>query len=149
MSQSMTKPTEWMWAQRRLRSAWASAQSDQSLLCTQWIAKDPSFLQFWKMIMSRLMTKPIKWHVHPAKTQISLGICPVWSEALPSTWRNLGSLATHWAHSKESDQNGWMPRLIWIFAWRTCHFVDFVMRLLTCGSHYHAVIILQVFCKNP
>ena len=24
--------------------AWASAQSDQSSLCTQWVAKDPSFL---------------------------------------------------------------------------------------------------------
>ena len=30
---------------------------------------------------SRLMTKPAKWHVHPAKTQISLGIRPVWSES--------------------------------------------------------------------
>ena len=25
------------------------------------------------------MTEPTKWHVRPAKTQISLGICPVWS----------------------------------------------------------------------
>ena len=25
------------------------------------------------------MTKPTKWHVPPVKTQISLGICPVWS----------------------------------------------------------------------
>ena len=34
-----------MCAQRRLRSAWASAQSDQShSLCAQWAAKDPSFL---------------------------------------------------------------------------------------------------------
>ena len=30
--------------QQRLRSAWASAQSDQSSLCAQWVAKDPSFL---------------------------------------------------------------------------------------------------------
>ena len=29
-----------------------------------------------------------------------------------SAWRNLGSLATHWAHSEDSDQTGWMPRLI-------------------------------------
>ena len=29
--------------------------------------------------MSHLMTKPTKWPVHPAKTQISLGIRPVWS----------------------------------------------------------------------
>ena len=33
-----------MCAQPRLRSAWASTQSDQSLLCTQWVAKSPSFL---------------------------------------------------------------------------------------------------------
>ena len=32
-------------AQRRLRSAWASTQSYQSLLCTQWVAKDLRFLQ--------------------------------------------------------------------------------------------------------
>ena len=30
--------------QQRLRSAWASAQSDHSSLCAQWVAKDPSFL---------------------------------------------------------------------------------------------------------
>ena len=33
MSRLMTKPTKWQCAQRRLRSAWASAQSDQSLRC--------------------------------------------------------------------------------------------------------------------
>ena len=31
--------------QRRLRSAWASAHSDQSSLCAFWVAKDPMFLQ--------------------------------------------------------------------------------------------------------
>ena len=44
ISRNMTKPTKWLCAQRGLRSAWASAQSDQSLLCAQWVAKDPSFL---------------------------------------------------------------------------------------------------------
>ena len=33
VSRDMTKPTKWLCAQRRLRSAWASAQSDQSLRC--------------------------------------------------------------------------------------------------------------------
>ena len=33
ISHLMTKPTKWLWAQRRLGSAWASAQSDQSLCC--------------------------------------------------------------------------------------------------------------------
>ena len=59
------------------------------------------------------MTKPTKWHVHPAKTQISLSIRPVWSESSLSVWRNLGSLAAHWVHSENSDQTGWMPRLVW------------------------------------
>ena len=41
----MTKPTMWLCAQRRLRSAWASAQSDQSLsFALKWVAKDTSFL---------------------------------------------------------------------------------------------------------
>ena len=51
----MMKPTKWLCAQRRLRSAWASAQSDQlrpawesaqfdqSSLCTQWVDRKPSF----------------------------------------------------------------------------------------------------------
>ena len=47
--------------------------------------------------------KPTKWHVRPAKTQISLGIRPVWSESSLSAWRTLGSLATHWAQSGDSD----------------------------------------------
>ena len=33
ISHDMTKPTKWLCAQGRLRSAWASAQSDQSLRC--------------------------------------------------------------------------------------------------------------------
>ena len=35
---------------------------------------------------------------------ISLGSWPVWSESSLSAWRNLESLASHWAHSKGSDQ---------------------------------------------
>ena len=66
--------------------------------------------------MNRLMTKPTKWHVRPVKTQISLGIRPVWSESSLTAWRNPGSLATHWAHSEDSDKTGRMSRLIWVFA---------------------------------
>ena len=33
LSHDMTKPIKWVCAQRRLRSAWAYAQSDQSLCC--------------------------------------------------------------------------------------------------------------------
>ena len=89
---------------------------------------------------SRLMTKPTKWHVRPAKTQISLGIRPVWSESSLSAWRKLGSLATHWAHSEDSDQTGRMPKLIWVFVGCTCHFVSFVTRRLS-----HEVTTLEIF----
>ena len=58
-------------------------------------------------------------NVRPAKTQISLGFRPFWSESLLSAWRKLGSLATHWAHSEDSNQTGQMPTLIWVFAGRT------------------------------
>ena len=77
--------------------------------------------QFYNKQKSRLVTKPTKWHMRPAKTQISLDIRPVWSESSLSAWRMLGSLATctHCAHSEDSDQTGRMPRLIWVFAGRT------------------------------
>ena len=39
--------------------------------------------------------KTNKVTVRPAKTQISLGIRPVWLESSLSAWRKLGSLATH------------------------------------------------------
>ena len=73
--------------------------------------------------------KTNKMSVRPAKTQISPGIRPVWSESSLSAWRKLGSLATHWVHSEDFDQTGRMPRLIWVFAGRT-HFLGFVMSRL-------------------
>ena len=81
--------------------------------------------------MSRSITKPTKSTGHPMKTQISLGIRPVWSESSLSAWRNIGSLATHWAHSEDPDQTGRM-RLIWVFVGRIGHFVGFVMHWLEC-----------------
>ena len=51
------------------------------------------------------MTKPTNLSVRPAKTRISLGIGPVWSESSLSAQGNIGSLATHWAHSE--DWSGW------------------------------------------
>ena len=65
--------------------------------------------------------KTNKMSVGPAKTRISLGIRLVWSESSLSAWRNLESLATHWAHSEDPDQTGQMPRLIWVFAGRKVH----------------------------
>ena len=81
--------------------------------------------------------KTNKMTVRPAKTLISLGIRPVWSES---------SLCTQWvakdpsflhADSEDSDQTGRMPRLIYMslrwahkpFCW-FCHEVAHFLRVL-------------------
>ena len=53
--------------------------------------------------------------VRPAKTQISLGIRPVWPESLLcAQWVAKDPSVLH-ADSEDSDQTGRMPRLIWVF----------------------------------
>ena len=110
--------------------------------------------------MSRLVTKPTKWHVRPAKTQISLGIRPVRSESSLSAWRKLGSL-TNIPNSKFIHFSGytitynymrcntisytssyplnaqrrlwsdWADAQIYLsLGWAHSHFVGFVMRRL-------------------
>ena len=79
MSRLVTKPTMWLCVQLRLRSTWASAQSDQSLHCLHEESLGPEL--------------PIE---HTAKTLIRLGICPGWSDQSSlSAWRSNGSLATY------------------------------------------------------
>ena len=53
----------------------------------------------------------------PAKTQL----CTQWVVKDPGFLH---------VDSEDSDQSGQMPRLIWGFTGRTCHFVGFVMRRL-------------------
>ena len=56
--------------------------------------------------------KTNKMTVRPAKTQISLGIRPVWSESsLCAQWVANDPSLLH-ADSEDSDQTGRMPRLI-------------------------------------
>ena len=62
--------------------------------------------------------------------QISLGIRPVWSESSLCAQRVAKDPSFLHADSEDSDQTGQMPRLIWVFAGRTCHFVGFVTRRL-------------------
>ena len=72
-----------------------------------------------KTIWAASWQNPTKWHVRPAKTQVSLGIRPVWSESSLSAWKKLGSLATRWVLGDDSIQTGRMFRLIWVFDGRT------------------------------
>ena len=69
--------------------------------------------------MSRDTKQNNKVTVSPAKTQISLGIRPVWSESsLCAQWVAKDPRFPH-ADSEDSDQTGRMPRLIWVFAGHT------------------------------
>ena len=104
MSQRMTKPTKWHVRPTKtqislcIRPVWS-----ESSMYTQYVAKDPSFLHadsedsdqtgrmpslIWVFagrtchFVVVVMAKPTKWHVRPAKTQISLGIRPNWLESL-------------------------------------------------------------------
>ena len=64
------------------------------------------------LLMTLRTTKQTKLHVRPAKTQISLGIRPVWSESsLCAQWVAKDPSFLH-ADSEDSDQTGRMPRLI-------------------------------------
>ena len=71
--------------------------------------------------MNRLMTKPTEWHLHPAKTQVSLGIRPVWSESLLSARRKLElpiertakTNQTGLIHSEDSDETVILLVLSW------------------------------------
>ena len=108
------------------------AQTRQTLLC--------SAMTHWciQLKYEPLMTKPTKWHVCPAKTLISLGIRQVRSESSLSAWRKLRSLASHWAHSEDSDQT-----------WRTCHFVGFVlMRLIWVIRFFRHQVISNCIIVN-
>ena len=98
------------------------------------------------------MTKPTKWHVHPKKTQSSLGIRRAWSVLavhMKKQWTHCFFMWTaktdqarrmprlDWVFfgctchlEAKASQTGRMPRLIGVVAGRTGHFVGFVMRRL-------------------
>ena len=85
--------------------------------------------------------KTNKMTVRTAKTQISLGIRPVWSESSPcAQWVAKDQSFLH-AGSEDSDHTGRMLRLIRVFTGRTSHFVGFVMRWLIWTT-----VLSMIFC---
>ena len=83
--------------------------------------------------MSHLMTKAAKWHVRPAKTQISLGICQSDQSLLCAQWVAKDPSFLN-VDSEDSDQTGRMPRLIWVFAGCTV-----ILLVLSWGGSYSCV----------
>ena len=104
------------------RSKYRGDISEQSVVCTVLISA--IIIEIFRKNIPISYIIPYKKLASPLipvclKKSHMLGIRPVWSESSLSAWRKLGSLATHWAHSGDSDQTGRMPRLIWVFAGRT------------------------------
>ena len=93
------------------------------------LAKLNRFTALLRFYMSHSITKPTKWHVCPAKTRISLGIRPVWSES--SLCAQVKDPRFFHADSEDSVQTGQMPSQIRVFAGCIVHFVSFVLLWLT------------------
>ena len=77
--------------------------------------------------MNRIVTKPTKWHVRPAKTQISLGIRPVWSDLRFPLEENLGP----WLPIKRGCP-GWSESSLGAHA--------ILLVLSRCGSYYKVTL---------
>ena len=88
--------------------------------------------------------KTTKWHLSPAKTQISLGIHPVRSESSLSAWRKLGSLATHWVHSE--DWSDWADAQADLSLCRVHTGMPFCF--LSCAGSYIFPILLQTLADH-
>ena len=82
-------------------------------------------------LMNRDMTKPTKMNVRPAKTQISLGIRPVWSESsLCTQWVAKGLRFLH-ADSEDSDQTGRTVTLL-VLSWGGSNVVERRKSVVVC-----------------
>ena len=72
------------------------------------------------------------------KTQISLGICLVWSESSLCAWRNIGSLPIPRAHKGDWSDAHADPSLCWVhrsFSW-FCHAAAHVMNVIPMGDFF-------------
>ena len=175
MSRSMTKPTKWtvcpaetpislgihpvwsvftvrpMGSQRTKLSSCGQWRLIRLGLCPGWSESSlGTHGQFFFLFFFSLHFLTCKWAATLQNQQ--WGICPVWSESSLSARRKLGSLATHLAHSEDSDQTGRMPRLIWVFAVRML-----ILLVLSCrGSNYVVTVKIlkhydtrKICCNYP
>ena len=104
-------------------------------------------LQLMYIYMSQRMIKATKRHVRPAKTQIRLGIHPVWSESsLCAQWVAKDPKA-FFMQTAKTDQTGQMPRLIWVFTGHTCHLVCHALAYIHYNDGYNNSICSWRCCN--
>ena len=86
-------------------------------------AIDSVYVQSFKVFLDNALNgywagawqKPTKWHLRPAKTQISLGIRPLWSESLLCAQWVAKDSCFRYADSEDSDLTWRIPMLIRVF----------------------------------
>ena len=86
--------------------------------------------------LSRLMTKPTKWHVCPAKRFRSAWASAQSDQSLRCLHEETLGPWLPIERTAKTDQTGQMPRLIWVFAGCTCYFVVFITRRLNWAHYY-------------
>ena len=79
----------------------------------------------------------------PAKTQISLVIRPIWPESLMCAHCVAKGPSFLHADSEDSEQTGWMPRLIWVFS--GC---NAILLVLSWGSSFRDFRIIDLFADT-
>ena len=96
---------------------------------------------FWVHFdMSCNMRFPTIWFMKPAKPQISLRICAVWSQPLVVTWIFYKSWATDWTLFGVSKLIRRLQRLVWD---NTCQ--NATLLKITCqGSYYLSILDLYM-----
>ena len=74
--------------------------------CDLWLWHSLEIVSLFSWLhMNLCMAKPTKWHVRPAKTQMSLGIRPVWSES--SLCAQLKGKDPRFLHADSEDWSDW------------------------------------------
>ena len=125
--------------QQELRQDCVSVQSRQSLWPLQTLFleqekaadKEPFVWNYWWDVntFEPLQEKTNKMICAPSKDSDQPG--PVWSEcSLCALWLAKDPMFL-FADSEYSDKTGWMPRLIWVFDWRTS-----ILLLLSCSGSF-------------
>ena len=134
----MTKPTKWLCTQRRLGSAWASAQSDQSLRCTHWVLSCPLSAQrrLWSDWADAQADLSLRWaHTH------FVGVVMSWLILYIITYWNVKKELSHGVE-KKNNTHSFMVTLrikqnMWYYgAWRSSKPASEVTSILFCISTF-------------
>ena len=102
------------------------ARAQKNLHYDNWVQQRQINLRIWAATWQNQQTYCV-----PSEDSDHPGHLPSLIRVFAVRVKNLGSLATHWAHREDSDQTGWMPRLIWVFAGRTL-----ILLVLSWGGSY-------------